>query len=145
MNKTLTPVIYRGKELPDYFLDKDGNIYSTKRTFLHKLVVSNHNDKYNPYPKIVLCLDGKGKTLQLHRLVCETFHKKPTPDILTEEQWSSMREDVRKIVLEYIEHADRWQVNHIDHNPKNYHPSNLEWVTISENQQKYQEHKKLNN
>ena len=55
MNKTLTPVIYRGKELPDYFLDKDGNLYSTKRTFLHKLVVSNHNDKYN-YDHVNLCI-----------------------------------------------------------------------------------------
>jgi hypothetical protein len=144
MNKILTPVIYRGKEIPDYFLDKDGKIYSTKRTNLHKMRISNYSDPFNPYPRVGLTLDGKLKTIMIHRLVCETFHQKPTPDILTEEQWLSMREDVRQIVLEYIEHADRWQVNHIDHDVNNFHPSNLEWVTISENQQKYQQHKKLN-
>ena len=143
MDTSLVPLVFRGEVLQDYFLDSDGNIYSTKGVSLRKLVIGNYRDEFNPYPKIGLRINGKSQTINVHRLVCETFHKKPTPEILTEEQWASLRSDVRNIILDYIEHADRWQVNHIDHDIKNFHPSNLEWVTASENQQKYQKHKRI--
>lgn len=140
MSVQLVPVVFRGQIADGYFFDNSGNIYSDKRGSIKELAVVK-GCKHNPYPKIGLRLKDKKQTINIHRLVCETFHEKPLPDILTEEQWSNVPVTERNIILEYIQHADRYQVNHIDHNHKNYHPSNLEWVTASENQQKYQEHK----
>ena len=77
----------------------------------------------------------------VHRLVCETYHKKPMPKELQNLNWNCVPDKERKILQDFVTHADRYQVNHIDHNHNNFHPSNLEWVTIKENQQKYQEHK----
>ena len=136
----LKPILFKGIVAIGYFLDTEGNIYSNKKGSIRKLSV-NKGDDYNPYPKIGLTLNGKKHTVNIHRLVCETFHKKPLPNILTEVEWEEIPFYQRKIILKYIQHADRYQVNHIDHNHNNYHPSNLEWVTASENQQKYQEHK----
>jgi hypothetical protein len=138
-------VIVRGQIVEGYYLDKNGDIYSNKSGDMKEKSVEPGREKYsNPYPRVSLMIDKKAKTLNMHRVVCETFHKKPLPNILTEEQWSNVPSTERSIILEHIQHADRYQVNHIDHNRDNYHPSNLEWVTVSENQQKYQEHKKKN-
>jgi hypothetical protein len=64
------------------------------------------------------------------------------PNILTESEWKSLDPVIREKLLGYINSPDRYQVNHIDENKENYHPSNLEWVTIVENQQKHQKLKK---
>jgi exosome complex RNA-binding protein Csl4 len=134
-------VVYRGKVLEDYFLDENGEIYSAKRGWKRKLSVQP-GDNYNPYPKVGVTVDGKVRTLNVHRLVCETFHKKPLPEILSKAEWSKVPCSIKSKLIEHIQHADRYQVNHIDHDRNNYHPSNLEWVTTSENQQKYQEYKR---
>jgi hypothetical protein len=135
------PVVYRGEIVDDYFLDKDGNVYSTKRGYYNMLSPQN-GDKYNPYPKVNIRVNDCGKVLMIHRLVCETFHPKPLPDILTTEEWNQIPSEIKDKLIDHIQHADRYQVNHIDHDRYNYHPSNLEWVTVSENQQKYQEYKR---
>lgn len=135
-------VVFRGEVVPGYFIDKDGNIYSDKKGYLYQLSIGGYNDPWNPYPRVGLTIDGKSKTILVHRLVCETYHEKPLPDVLTEKEWNTIDADIRKKLIDHIQHADRYQVNHIDHDHNNYHPSNLEWVTAQENQQKYQEHKK---
>lgn len=135
-------VKYRGKELPYYYLDEEGNVHSIMRGSPKKLSIS-YRDGY-PYPQVGLTVNGKTKTLLLHRIVCETFHDLPMPDILTDNEWKKIPEEIKNKLLSYIKHADRYQVNHIDHDGHNYHPDNLEWVTVSENQQKYQEYKKKN-
>jgi hypothetical protein len=140
--KNLKPVLFRGEVVPGYFIDPNGNIFSDKRGYLTELTVSNYNDQWNPYPRVGLTINGKNKTIMVHRLVCETFHKKPLPDILTKEEWDTIFPEIREKLIKHIQHADRYQVNHIDHNHHNYHPSNLEWVTAQENQQKYQKHKR---
>lgn len=140
-NNNLKPIIYRGKILEDYFVDKVGRIYSSKRG-VPTLISIQKGDAWNPYPKVTIVLEGQRKTITVHRLVCETFHKKPLPNILSKKEWNSIDLELREKILEHIQHADRYQVNHIDHNHHNFHPSNLEWVTASENQQKYQQHKK---
>lgn len=137
----LTPMVYRGQVQSHYFLDQNGIPYSTKRGTLKTLTI-HPGSKWNPYPSVHLTINGAKKTILLHRLVCETFHKKPLPNVLTKSEWKAIPSDIKAKLLEHISHADRYQVNHIDHNPNNFHPSNLEWVTASENQQKYQQHKK---
>jgi len=140
-SRNLKSIIFRGEVIEDYFVDDLGLIYSTKRGSLALLSVQRGDD-WNPYPKVTIKVDGARKTVSVHRLVCETFHKKPLPNILTEKEWNSIDKVIRDKLLEHIQHADRYQVNHIDHDRNNFHPSNLEWVTASENQQKFQEHRK---
>jgi len=140
-SRNLKSIIFRGEVIEDYFVDDLGLIYSTKRGSLALLSVQRGDD-WNPYPKVTIKVDGARKTVSVHRLVCETFHKKPLINILTEKEWNSIDKVIRDKLLEHIQHADRYQVNHIDHDRNNFHPSNLEWVTASENQQKFQEHRK---
>lgn len=135
------PVVYRGEVIEDYYVDQEGYIYSTKRGYFYKLSIQQ-GDSYNPYPKVSIKVKDKQKTVSVHRLVCESYHPRPLPNILSKKQWNSIEKEVRTIILEHIQHADRYQVNHIDHDINNFHPSNLEWVTVMENQQKYQEHKR---
>ena len=142
-NNTLAlhPVIYRGEILPDYWVTVKGEFVSTKQT-LPKILSIQPGDKWNPYPKVALRINGKPKCILVHRLVCETFHKKPLPDILNEQEWSAIKPEIAEKLINFVSHADRFQVNHIDHNIDNYHADNLEWVTVIENQQKYQQHRK---
>lgn len=137
--KYLKPAIYRGEELEDYYVDQDGDIWSTKR-YGYPQTLSPTVSGNTEYPRVGLMIDGERKTIQVHSIVCETFHKKPFPDILNKKQWAAIDEEVREILIEHLTHADRFQVNHIDHNQRNYHPSNLEWVTQRENIQKYQKY-----
>jgi len=133
-------VVERGVKLEDYYVDLDGNIISTKFGSAKKLKTQPGTD-HNPYPKVGLSVDGAQKTVLVHRIVCETYHKKPLPKLLIDEEWDSIDPNIKSKLIEYISHADRYQVNHIDHTHDNPHPLNLEWVTASENQQKYQEHR----
>ena len=138
--ESFTFLIYQGNRVPDYYVNKYGKIYSNKQSGLNELKISK-GCRHNPYPKVGLSINGKSKTLMVHRLVCETFHKKPMPEELQGLNWDVIPDKERLILQEFVTHADRYQVNHIDHNHNNFHPSNLEWVTVKENQQKYQEHK----
>jgi hypothetical protein len=133
-------VMYQGNRVSGYYVNKYGEIYSHKQVGLKKLKIAK-GCKHNPYPKVGLSIEGKSKTLMVHRLVCETFHEKPMPEELRGLNWNNIPDKERKILQEFVTHADRYQVNHIDHDHNNFHPSNLEWVTVKENQQKYQEHK----
>ena len=136
ISSNLKPVVYRGEIVEGYFVNEEGYIYSNKRGYYHKLSANISGN--TPYPYINIQIKNKSFKVAVHTLVCETFHKKPLPKILTKKQWNSIDKDIRDILLEYLTHADRFQVNHIDHNHKNHHPSNLEWVTQRENIEKYQ-------
>lgn len=75
---------------------------------------TRHHDKFlvedvshkMGYKRVSLCLNGVVKRLQVHRLVATTFIENP---------------------------LKKPQINHIDHNPKNNHVTNLEWVSGKEN------------
>lgn len=135
----LHKIKFRDRTLYGYWMDNDGYIYSTMQGYRLKKLSINYSGEY---PSISLCIDNTRVSVNVHRLVCETFHKKPLAEILTTREWASIELSVRKKLLNYIQHADRYQVNHIDHDKQNFHPSNLEWVTVKENQQKYQEYRK---
>jgi hypothetical protein len=128
--------MYRGKIVPDYYVDNEGYIYSTKRGYYHQMSMNISGN--TPYPYVNLVIDGKSTRVAVHTIVCETFHKKPAPNILTKKEWNSIEKDIRDKLISYLTHADRFQVNHIDHDHTNHHPSNLEWVSQRENIEKYQ-------
>ena len=66
-------------------------------------------DNGKGYKKVILNINGKRKSKYVHRLVAETYIRKP-----------------RKRYCD--------QVNHKDGNKSNNHYTNLEWVTNGENQ-----------
>jgi hypothetical protein len=91
------------------YLRDDGQIFSEIGITFRKIFAKGRTDKYGYYatcyiPKSEL---GSKKSFFIHRIVCETFH--PNENFLDME------------------------VNHIDGNKLNNHPSNLEWSTKSHN------------
>jgi hypothetical protein len=128
--------VFKGQMLYGYFLDKKGNIFSDKSPSGSMRRLSINVSGKSPYPAVGLYFDGKTRTIPLHQMVCETFHPFPKPSSITSTDWKKTPKSVKRLV------QNNFQVNHIDHNNKNFHPSNLEWVDAKENVRKYQEHRK---
>lgn len=89
------------KTLARKFIDRSGRRQNIKERIMK---LQTNKDGYKTVALHNGC--GKGKTLFVHRLVCETFH--PNPD-------------------------NKPQVNHIDEDKTNNRACNLEWVTPAEN------------
>jgi hypothetical protein len=124
--------ILNGRTLHGYFVDLDGSIWSNKTGPLKKLSTNGGHK----YPNVKLYVDGDKIGGDVHRIVCETYHKFPKPNGVTKVEWANTPDSV-KVLLKRS-----FQVNHKDHNKQNFHPSNLEWVTVKENQDAYQRHSK---
>jgi hypothetical protein len=133
--KNFRPVVVNFEIIPEYFVSPDGDIWSTKGKTPRKLRPGNTKTQNN-YPKVVLSSNGVSKSYYVHRIVCTAYHKFPKPESVTKEEWNATPESVKKLV------ELMYQVNHIDHDHYNHHPSNLEWVTVKENNKKYQDHSK---
>jgi hypothetical protein len=133
--KNFRPVVVDFEIIPEYFVSPNGDIWSTKGKTPRKLRPGNTKTQNN-YPKVVLCSNGVSKSYYVHRIVCTAYHKFPKPESVTKEEWNATPESVKKLV------ELMYQVNHIDHDHYNHHPSNLEWVTVKENNKKYQDHSK---
>lgn len=90
----------------DYFVTKNGEIFSSKRGNIKKLS-TNVDRKANNYVRVnIVCSDGIKRKYLVHRLVAHVFI--PNPDNLPE-------------------------VNHKDGNKLNNSVDNLEWVTRKDN------------
>lgn len=131
--KNYKPVVVDGIIIEDYWVSPEGDIWSTKQLNPKKLKPGNTKTQNN-YPKVSLSKNNKAKTYLVHRLVCETYHKFTVPNGVTKQEWKMTPESVKQLLTRL------YQVNHIDHDHYNHHPSNLEWVTVKENSKKYQEH-----
>ena len=137
----LYPLRYKNEEIRNHFIDSNGDIYSLRH---------NSTDGYyyykkkpyavNGYPQILVSLkkgDKKLKHIVCHIAACEMFVKKPLPTGVTKKEWNAAAESIKKCFEHY------WEVNHIDNNTYNYHPSNLEWVSRRENIDKHHEKLRL--
>ena len=123
-----------------YYLDDDGGMYSLKNSKKEIKKLSTHcypNSKNagNHYPHVGVSIDGKRKTARIHELVAWTFVEFKKPNGLSSSAWRNMSNQDRYFLQSLM------QINHIDEDKKNYHPSNLEWVTGKENSEKYQARK----
>lgn len=93
------------KEFPNYLINKNGDVYSTKSKKLIKPY--KHGGKYDlQYLIAELWVQGKLFRKSVHQLVAITFIPNPN---------------------NYI------NIDHLDNNPRNNCVDNLEWVTNEEN------------
>jgi hypothetical protein len=91
-----------------YLVSEDGRIWNTKLKMFMKTRIDRGG-----YEVVSLRKPGVRVHLNVHRIVCEVFHKRP---------------EMSSVVL------------HLDSNPLNNHKDNLKWGTQSENiQQAYDE------
>ena len=128
----IKPAVVDGNVIENYYVCFEGNLFSSKRSnYLKKLRFSIAGN--SPYPKISITENGKPRTLLLHRVVCETYHEFPTRIGISESDWKRTPRAVKALM------RGLFQVNHIDEQHANYHPSNLEWVTVKQNARKHQE------
>ena len=132
MGITFRTAVLHGITFDGYLVSSEGIVYSKRNGMPLSWCVGGGN----LYPRITLTKDGKKYSTYVHKVVCETFHKFPVPNGVTEEEWKRTPASVKRLM------KGLFQVNHIDHNHENFHPSNLEWVTAKENQIKFQSHRK---
>lgn len=99
---------YMKQYLGKYTVHKEGFIFShyTQKNLSVSKFKKNKQGKKVIYPRVRLCIDGKGKWFALHRIIAELFI--PNPLLLP-------------------------CVNHKDGNRLNNHFENLEWCTHEQN------------
>lgn len=107
--------IFQVKDYPSLFVSRGGEVFSFRylASGKHKIVKRRpgRNKSSGRRKTITFYVDGKLKTIYVHRLVCKTFNgEPPTPS---------------------------HQVNHINENRFDNRAENLEWVTAYENQRLY--------
>jgi hypothetical protein len=128
----MKPLVYQGRKVADYFIDSDGNAWSTKRR--ESKMIPPHVSGKSKYPNINLYDDGLQITAAMHRVVAETLIKRPRPKQFRPEVWKTLNDAEKSLVYQ------AYEVNHIDHDVTNYHPSNLEWVSRKVNIEKRNAH-----
>lgn len=129
----MKPLVYKGREIHGYSIDKEGCVWSHKRDETKKLLIYV-SGRANPYPKVNLYFDGRLNCVSVHRLVAETFIKRPRPKEFRPEIWKILNDQEKGLVYQ------AYEVNHKDHNTMNHHPSNLEWVSRKKNIEKRNVH-----
>lgn len=128
-NLIQTPVVWNGRRIHGYGVHKHtGLIYSSKR-----------GDGWRPmspgcgtsgYPQCGIRIDGKTTTVQVHVIAHETLNPGlPRPEGIRYADWRKTPVAVRALCRHLF------QVNHINHNRKDFRPSNLEWTTAEQNRQ----------
>ena len=128
---------YNNEVYPDYKIDENGDIFDAVKG---RQVAINYvcKSKASPYARVSLRKPTGGRlTALVHIAVCDTYnrHTLPRPEGVSVQEWEQTPQSVKNFV------RFSYQVNHIDHDQHNHHPSNLEYTTAKENQAAYQKHR----
>jgi hypothetical protein len=140
------PVVRFGKEIPGYYVSKDGKVFNSRTNKLLKLGAdySKRSGRLEAL-KFTVSLDSnffedysyykhKNKsnncqiTCRVHKAVMDTW--KPienNPPEQLKETWNEVPEEWREWVI------DTAYIDHIDDDPTNNHVDNLRWVTPKQN------------
>ena len=131
----MKPLVFKGREIHGYSVDRDGNIWSYKRSEPRRIIpfIPSSTSKYK-YPSIGIYTDGRNVTINVHRAVAESLIPRRRPKEFRPEIWKMLNDREKALVLQ------AYEVNHIDHDTTNYHPSNLEWVSRKNNIEKRNAH-----
>lgn len=138
-------IVRFGVEIPNYFISKDGRIYSQRSNIIRKPTIRERNGRVDhvrisiPIPEGLLSNGydyrkyGSGKNVYelpttVHRAVMETWRPidEYPPDRLKDD-WDNAPESFKQWVRETA------LIDHIDDDPTNNHVDNLRWVTPREN------------
>ena len=148
MRQSLIPARTRsGAIYENCFVDrKTGSLWRrTKQGVIKKMTIYLGTGPYC-YPRVAIYNQSTKKCFQTyaHLVVADTcvpFNPVASGFLkengISLQDWKRTPDSVKRAIK-----RRSLQVNHIDHNKANYHPSNLEWVTAQANQRKYQEHRR---
>jgi hypothetical protein len=136
----------------DYAIDSAGFVWSKKKGSWKRLNVTFNVNDPKRYPMVKLTIDGKRVSVMIHRVICETFNPLPVmariESIFGKDMKLFLYETpgpIQSGIIRYFNNPEHWQVNHIDQDKANFHPSNLEWLPSSrENIDKHTEFRKNN-
>jgi hypothetical protein len=138
MTSIVTPLVYKQKKYDHYGVCSDtGKIFSSKTGRWRALATKVSGKSPYPQTRIKHRFCTKAKTISVHVAVQETLNPN-TPQLpdVSEHDWNQTPVSVK------MQCRELWQVNHIDHNPRNFHPGNLEWSTAKQNVQSYLQFRK---
>jgi len=129
---------YKGYDLYTYWdwslYQDDINIYFYWHDGLKAVKIKRmspaRGKRKDSYPKVIL---WSTKTCTVHRLCCDTWYHRPLPSGVSKSDWKRTPKSVKNC----LDGGNYWQVNHIDEDHDNYHPSNLEWMSGEENRRAY--------
>lgn len=143
---TFEPMIFREKEIPFYYVNKEGLIYSSKSNKILKTRIFKQTGRTSAkifeftipvgffsdysYRKTGGRFNAKTETVtqKVHRAVAETFmpvEKNPPKEI--KEYWDSLPNAVKMFIKSGL------IVDHIDNDPTNNSLYNLRWTISREN------------
>ena len=123
--KPVVPLKVYDEVIDNYYMDHDGNVYSRFNCNTKKLKPSWTTDaKCSMYPHINIYGNGSKKKVRMHRLVGYTLLSFTCPENISAKDWERTPFAVKTLIFK-----NAMEINHIDEDPLNYHPSNLEWVT----------------
>ena len=146
------PLVRYNKIIPDYFISKDGRVYSAKSNklmYVTKLRDPNGRlsackvdlvipeDLFGDYTHSRRGSSSPRITVTLHRGVMETYKSIDDNPPIPREDWEKCPESAKKWI------RDTALVDHIDDNPGNNNVDNLRWVVPKDNQ-KYRKLKEMN-
>jgi len=122
--KNFKSLTFKGKTYDkgdySYWIDtNDGEVYSIKK-------LSPNAAGKSKYPKINI----HKKSIPMHQVVAENCHGTASyiPEGVSPTEWKRTPQKVRNILI-----RDGLDVHHIDGNKNNYKPSNLQYLSSSEN------------